>query len=760
MKTADAPAAIPSAIFLAAIWAGGVLVPAPVGALVVGSVLGAALRGRLGVRCVALFLGLLCARLQPAGALPRVDFYRPVEAVGWVVGDWRDEAGGASAPLRLELLRQGRRIWTSPPPVRLELAGRIALPPRGSRLRLRATLGRSPGFANAHPVAPGGFRLRVKSARLMSVERAPSLAQRLLFRLQETVARPLAECARRHAGIGYARGLLLGELEDVPANERLAFRRSGLAHLLAVSGMNVALVAGVAAALASFCRREVRLAFVAAVVLLHLAVVGPVPSLLRATIMAAAALLGLALERRTLALQALAIAATAMAALDPALVRDLGFCLSCSATFGLVVLAPATLAGWRVGHHPLAAALAVSWAAQAATLPWTLAAFSYLSPVAPLLNLLAVPLAGLLLVGALGWIALALLVPVAREVAALPLDLLAVPFRWLPALPAGPWLCLPLPPSWGLGLALAILSLLAAASPRAARATFLAAVLLTAGPPERPAVRPEVEWVVADVAQGDGMLLRRGSTAVLIDGGGAAQRSAGGGRDFAIQVWLPLLAARGISRLDAVAVSHGDSDHCAGLLDVASFVPIAEVWAAHDLRETSCVRELLTLSRASYRGLAAGDRTTLKGLAFEVLGPTRDSGDKDNDRSLVMAVEAEGRRLLLTGDIERRGELELLARSPEALRCDLLKVAHHGSATSSRERFLAAARPRLSVISCGVGNRFGHPAPEVVARFARSGGRILRTDVQGEVVVRWRRGSPFEVELPGSPRAVVPVASE
>ena len=760
MKIEQAPAAIPAALFLSAVWVGGSLDSPPVGSLVVGAALAAALRGRAGARIGALFLGLLCARLQPSTSLPGFETTRPVEAVGWVAGDWREETGGASAPLRLELLRQGRQLWISPPPVRLELAAGIDLPPRGSRLRLRGLLGRSPGLANAHPVAPGGMRLRVKSRRLLAVEQLPSLPTRLLTRLQATVGRPLAEGALRHPGVGYARGLLLGELEDVPASERLAFRRSGLAHLLAVSGMNVALVAGVAAALGSFCRRGVRRALVAAAVLLHLALVGPVPSLLRATLMTVAALLGLALERRTLALQSLAIAATAMAAFDPALVRDLGFCLSCSATFGLVVLAPATLGGWPARRHPLAVAFAVSWAAQAATLPWALAAFGYISPAAPLLNLLAVPLAGLLLVGALAWIALALLVPAWSELAALPLDLLAAPFGWLPWLPTGPWLCLPLPPSWILGLALATLALLAAASPRSARRAFLAVLLLTTRPPERLSFHPEVEWVVADVGQGDGALLRRGPTAILIDGGGTTRQGAGAGRDFATQVWLPLLATRAISRLETVVISHGDSDHCAGLVDVASYVPIGEVWGAPELRASRCVQELLALSGAPYRGLAAGDRATSGGLVFDVLGPPREGRGKDNDRSLVLAVEAEGRRLLLTGDIERRGELELLARAPEALRCDLLKVAHHGSATSTGERFLAAARPRLSTISCGVGNRFGHPSGEVAARLDRAGGRSLRTDQVGEIALRWRRGSPLELELPGSPRAVLPLASE
>jgi competence protein ComEC len=758
VKAARSPAAVPALVFLLAVFAEGELLPSPVALLAIGGALALALQGRTRLRFAALFLGLLTARLAPPESLPGLDRSRPVEAVGSIAGDARSDTGGASVPLSLGLVRQGSRIWTAAPEVRLEVGERFPLPPEGSRVRLRGYLVRSPGFANARTVPPGNLRLRVKSATFMTVERAPSRAMRAVGRLRSAVGRPLAASAGRHPGVGYARAMLLGELDSVSARERLGFRRSGLAHLLAVSGMNVALVAAVAAALGSFCRRRVRLGLVAAAVLLHLALVGPVPSLLRATLMTSAALLGLLLERRSLALQSLAIAAILMVALEPALVRDLGFCLSCSATFGLVVLAPFILRGWERRRHPLAVALAVSLAAQAATLPWALAAFSYISPAAPLLNLIAVPLAGVLLVGALGWIVVALLVPMAGDLAALPLDLLAAPFRLLPELPTGRWLCLPLPPSWALGLALAALAIVAASSVRAVRIAIVVTLALGSAPRAPAQVAREIEWTLADVGQGDGTLLRRGGAAMLLDGGGSSSPSRA--RDYAAQIWLPIFAARGISRLDVAVVSHGDSDHCGGLVDVASYIPIGELWAPAEAAGLGCVREILALSRAGFRALAAGDEPAFADLRFAVLGPGRGFTGKDNDGSLVLALPVEGRRILFTGDIERRGEAELLARYPLELGADLLKVAHHGSATSSEADFLAAVGPRLALISAGVGNPFGHPAGAVTRRLRGSGSSILRTDLSGEVVLRWRRGWPLTIELPGSPRAILARPSE
>ncbi len=291
----------------------------------------------------------------------------------------------------------------------------------------------------------------------------PALLQRALHRLRAMVARPLAEGARRHPGVAYARGLLLGDLESVAASERLAFRRSGLAHLLAVSGMNVALVAGVAAALASFCGRRLRLGLVASAVLLHLALVGPVPSLLRATLMTAAALLGLMLERRALALQSLAIAATAMAAFDPPLVRESGLLPLLLGDFrsrGAGAGDAARMGGPTASAGDGARGLlggAGGDPALVARRPSRISRrprrCSTCSPCR-----LPVCCSSALSAGSRSrcccrWRA---------TLPPLPLDLLAVPFQWLPALPTSPWICLPLPPSWGLGLALAVLALVAA----------------------------------------------------------------------------------------------------------------------------------------------------------------------------------------------------------------------------------------------------------------------------------------------------------
>ena len=150
--------------------------------------------------------------------------------------------------------------------------------------------------------------------------------------------------------------------------------------------------------------------------------------------------------------------------------------------------------------------------------------------------------------------------------------------------------------------------------------------------------------------------------------------------------------------------------------------------------------------------LAAGAEVSLGRWTLRVLSPpTSRASGSENDRSLVLVAEGGGRRILLAGDLEAAGERSLLA-ADRVPGCDVLKVGHHGGGHSTSQSWLAAARPRLAVISCGVRNRYAHPARETLARLAARGIRVLRTDRDGMVILRWRSAGPLALELPASPR--------
>jgi competence protein ComEC len=175
--------------------------------------------------------------------------------------------------------------------------------------------------------------------------------------------------------------------------------------------------------------------------------------------------------------------------------------------------------------------------------------------------------------------------------------------------------------------------------------------------------------------------------------------------------------------------------------------------------ESPCGRELDALPGVARRVVAAGDRLRVGRWRLRILHPAagRDGAGRratggSNDASLVIIAEVFGRRLLLTGDVEAAGERRLLREAPEALRADLLKVAHHGSRTSTSRRFLDAVSPRVALVSAGARNPYGHPAEEVLARFEERRIPIFRTDRHGMIAIRIRPDGTLFIRLPADPK--------
>jgi competence protein ComEC len=230
---------------------------------------------------------------------------------------------------------------------------------------------------------------------------------------------------------------------------------------------------------------------------------------------------------------------------------------------------------------------------------------------------------------------------------------------------------------------------------------------------------------VIDVGQGTAILIRTAGHALLYDTGGAFADSDAGER-----IVVPYLRAQGVDALSGVVVSHDDNDHSGGLHSVLRDLPTA--WLLHALPERSPLLE----AAPAPRRCARGQRWQWEGVSFAVLNPPpqayREAGRRDNDFSCVLYVTAGKRSLLITGDAERRGELELL-ESGAALRADALIAGHHGSRTSSLAEFVERVRPEYTVFTVGYRNRFGHPHPQVVARFREAGSKMLRSDSGGLV---------------------------
>lgn len=802
-----APGAALAAVVLAGTWIGRRAPVAPPGALVALALLGVAVgtarpRRRSaapGFLLAALALSALngAVRGGAVGPLPGPD--RPVTATVRSTGHWRWLGDGWSAPVRVErlawreegVLRSVAGGRLRPDPVYLRLGGEAPPPALGARVRIKGFLRRSPPLGNPPLRPPGPWRLQVSSRRLVDVEEPPGPVSRLAGSLRAGVeqalsrasaqagpggltgpkepggalgAGPSARSGRPRLGLALVRALLLGDPSTVPDRVVRGLRRLGLGHLLAVSGLHVGLAAGAVLVAASPLPRRARLLLAVGAVGTYLLVVGPRPSLVRASVMAVLAVVALLAGRPPSAVNALGLAASAIAWIRPASVSELGFQLSVGATAGLLLLGPVLSSAWAPNAHRdraparsgkgtqvtawLRDSLAVSAGAQLGTLPWALPAFCLLSPAAPVLNLVAVPWAGCLLVAAGLWTGLALVSPALAGGALPVVDLLAAPFGWVADVPASPWLALPLAPDLLAASFLAAALFGALLRPRAGLPLALAGLIWTAAASERTA--RAVEAVMIDVGQGDAVLLQDGGESLLVDGGGWPAGDLGG------RVLLPALARRGVRRLDAVLLTHADRDHCGGLLQLGSYLDLGEVLTGPGPPGSSCDRELRSLPGVDHRTLAAGAALEVGRWRLRVLHPERSSGGGhrggDNDASVVVAAEAFGRRLLLTGDAEDRAERALVARWETPLRARLLKVAHHGSRTSTTEPFLDAVRPALALVSAGARNPYGHPAPEVLERLARHGARVLRTDRDGMIVVRFHPDGRWGIDLPGSPK--------
>ena len=305
--------------------------------------------------------------------------------------------------------------------------------------------------------------------------------------------------------------------------------------------------------------------------------------------------------------------------------------------------------------------------------------------------------------------------------------------RVLDSVPWAVW-SIPVAPLWAQLAGLAGGALLILPLPWRLRACGLALVVPLLWPaPLRPRLG-EFEMLAADIGQGTAVLLRTASHQMLYDSGPQYAPGADAGQ----RVLLPLLRALGITRLDLLMLSHRDSDHVGGAASLLAGLPVSA------LRSSLEAEHRLLVGSPPHQRCVAGQQWDWDGVHFELLHPTAGhytQALKSNAMSCVLRVSslASGRAAVLTGDIEAPQELGLVARTgPLALRSEVLLVPHHGSKTSSTDALLDAVSPRIAVVQSGYRNRFGHPAPPVLARYQAHGVELVTSPDCG--AWQWRSG--------------------
>ncbi|HVS12763.1 MAG TPA: ComEC/Rec2 family competence protein [Thermoanaerobaculia bacterium] len=708
-------------------------VEVPVGASLGLAVLGGAWRGPLGRVVAGLGVGLALGWIHlasPALDDPPLDPSRPVVALVRATAAYRPAEGGWSAPARVVSMRQGPAVALAAPPVWLTVAA--DQPPAAVELWVRGTLKPGERPPNGLPGPAGLVRLHAKSERLVEPRArggaASALAEVGRWARRRLERMPAEEAA--HPGVRLALALVLGESWRLEPEVRDALRLWGLAHLTAASGLHLGMVAAACAGAVAWTSGARRWFLPALAVVLYCGLVGGRPSLLRAALMLGLAWVARGARRSSRAIDGLCVAAAALVLADPRVLDDVGFRLSFAATAGIVLYGPVLRRAWRALPSWMATPLSVAVAAQLFTAPFTVSSFSSLPLAAPLLNLLFVPWTAGALLASFAWVGLRL---AGAPLAAAWLAPWAAPFGLLPALPAPLWVAPPLAVSLGAGAVAAVLAGWLLARPRLAAIAVLGLALwLAAG--GGGAREPEL-WML-DVGQGDALVLRSGRRTVLIDGGGWRRG------DFAGRVLLPALLRRGVRRIDLAILSHADVDHCGGLLGAARRLPIAELWTGAEPGSGGCGDQLANLLGHRARRVAGGETARIGEWRLQVA--PRAAGGDDNRRSLVVRAEASGRVVLLTGDLDAAGE-GMLRGSGFDLRADVLKVAHHGSRSSSGSRFLESVSPRHALVSAGRGNAYGHPSPVVTERLRDRGVTVWRSDLDGLVLLQFPVAGPIRV---------------
>lgn len=743
-RPSSLPAAIPALAFCATLAATPSLFDARLTAygivlslLLTLSLPSAATRGQMARVLIAMLCGLWAGareldRVRESETLSRsIDPDRFVTIDLTATRSWASASDGRSKlTTHSFLVRQNSLTAQIEAPLIVMVSG---MPPQfASSRNLHAE-----GFLTLHE---GKWFLRVKSPRLLTMSgTARPLDPRFWNRtLSEALDRVRAPALQEPLAL--ARALALGQSDRLPKSMRQSYLDGGTYHLLVFSGLQI----GFFAAAFLFAARVIRVPRVGDASLLVIAALAPVfagnePSVTRASLMIGAWAMARLFARPTARANLLFVAAMLRLFLVPSELYDAGFALTFSATAGLAITGPALarLCRFRAGTLRSAAS---GLAAEIGVLPFTIHFFQRYVVGGWVVTMLVSPLIVLMVGLSFAIVFAALLAPSFVPPLASALqhcDVICREVNGLVALaPSLSGAVLPVPAAVLIACFAGAVVLVAFRSALTRSVALLIILVPTAGAIAHtrgiPLVAgPSVSMI--DVGQGDASLVSDGRTAILVDGGGARNFDSFGDR-----VLVPALLRLGARRIDVIVISHPHPDHCGGLAATLRRLEVGEVWmsgrhlrepCALDVAEAARMRDVpVVILEKHERRMTGSIETTV------ILPRLRYKRSPLNNGSVVLHVRAASMTALFTGDIEKDAEF-VLVDDAVIPRAQILKVAHHGSRTSSSDGLLDAVRPDVALVSCGADNAYGHPDPEVLDRLRARRIRILRSDRGGSATV-------------------------
>jgi competence protein ComEC len=584
--------------------------------------------------------------------------------------------------------------------------------------------------------------------------------------LRSSAQDELAKAIDDKETLSFVEAVVLGERTDISEETLSDFTRSGVSHILAVSGFNVAIIAAAIAQLLrlfGFRRRGLRTLLAMACVAMYCLIVGFEPSVVRAFLMIELYFIAKLTERKPDAVNIACSAAIITLLFRPFDLFDVGFQLSYTAVIGMALLYPEMkrhFLVWKHEDHPyltrLAEALALSLAATIATMPVTVLQFHRLSIVGALANIPIIPLASV--ITSVGF----LVVPLTRMYVSLG-RMYGEALQWMTKLLLElthlsahmPRASIPASLNFGMGVILVAVACyyvvraksIARIPIRIATSAIGIWLMLAVLPVQASIVEdnPNLSMLFFDVGQGDCILLHtpKGHT-YFIDFGGQSRNTFATAERTAV----PFLQSEGIGSIDAGFLTHMHLDHFGGAEYVLQNESIGKFyWTGERVSGRTGVRldSSVRNSLSSIQRVSAGDVLHLESdLTVYVLQPPKllvdrrgpAWGENLNNGSLAMKVVYGKTSILLLGDIEGLDEGLLVRRYGDFLKSDVVKVAHHGSRASSTSTFVSAVSPKYAVVSVGERNKYGHPSALALHRWMHSQAIVLRTDRDGAVLLR------------------------
>lgn len=550
-------------------------------------------------------------------------------------------------------------------------------------------------------------------------------------------------------------GLLFGDRNQIDKSVQKDFARIGVAHVLCVSGLHVGCVLAGVLLLANFLRlsRGTIPLLVFPVLVFYIIMTGAGPAAIRAGIMAMVVLGATYWGRERDWPSVLSLAALVILIGKPSLLFEVGFQLSFGATWGILYLGPwleQIFSRWWKLPRWLSVPLQITMAAQLGTLPLLVYHFNLLAVIAPLANLLLVPLVGLImLAGFLGSVVGLVLLPLGAVInitTGLFIDIFVSLAGLLEHLPGGtvylatpPWIAVIL---WYVGLVLLVeieqgkIKLPGGRERVKIVAVALAGLLLVLVIWPWGGTRGQLEVHFIDVGQGDCILVRfPGGSNMLVDTGGKIGDLAGG-RVVGDAVVVPYLQRLGINRLEVLVITHLHGDHAGGLPAVLDNFKVKALVTSMASGLVELVPGASFKQTPIYEVQAGQVLHVHRKADVLVLGPGPGFSTREeelNNTSVVLRLDYGDVSFLLTGDIEESAQRELMARGWD-LRADILKVPHHGSRFFDIS-FVEAVAPVYAVIQVGANNPFGHPAKSTLEALSATGATILRNDRDGAVII-------------------------